>query len=410
MAENKFQFGFTVNSESALAKAEKLSGIFKGGNTCFWKDEFTLTPSDAPNEGFLFADLQQYQRSGHLGHAMVEFAPGKVLAFYPNCNAQDEDFFPGHSGDGWMEYRVTEDGGDTWSDPIIDPVSRGYYEDHNHERSLNCEKAICTDDGTIVAFYLDNDLTQEVVPGAKRVWGPHGYPKCAFSKDGGKSWYGLKDAFEVRGRIYDAIYHDGKIYVLILDNPEECGNGHVDEFQYMLFVSEDDGETFYKKSVIPFQSTMHSYYGTMAFMPDGKLIVYVYEELDERNLRYCISENGGVTWNLQRRAHFSKRLRNPQLTYCDGTWFMQGRTGNYDVGNTTTCEENGHFVLYSSKDCITWDDGCVLQMRGTGAGAYSENLTVHHPDGHLRVIVQASHAYRQHRTNVHMWYLDKNKT
>lgn len=407
MAEKEFQFGFAANSDNALSKATDVPAAYKESDTCFWREHFRLTPDGTPNDGIMFADLEPSQRSSHVGHGMVEFAPGKVLAFYPNCYGDDADFFPGHSGDGWMEYRITEDGGDTWSDPIVDPNSKNYYEETNHTRSLMCEKVICTDDGTIVAFYLVCDLEQEVVPGAKRVWEPFYYPKCAFSKDGGKTWYGLKDAIEERGRIYDVVYHDGKIYVLHLNNPEECGNAHKDEFQYKLYVSDDNGETFYEKSVLPFQSTIHSYYGTMAFMPDGKLIVYVYEELDERNLRYMISDDCGATWSLQRRAHFAKRLRNPQLVYCDGMWFMQGRTGNYDIGYSTTCEENGHFVLYSSKDCINWDDGCILQTRGTGAGAYSNNVVVHHPDGHNRIIIQASHAYRDHRTNVYMWFLDR---
>lgn len=46
-----------------------------------------------------------------MGHALVEYAPGCILAFYPNCS----DANGGHTGDGWMEYKRSEDGGRTWS-------------------------------------------------------------------------------------------------------------------------------------------------------------------------------------------------------------------------------------------------------------------------------------------------------
>lgn len=38
--------------------------------------EFKITPPNPPNDGILFADLEAQGRSGHMGHALVEYASG----------------------------------------------------------------------------------------------------------------------------------------------------------------------------------------------------------------------------------------------------------------------------------------------------------------------------------------------
>ena len=70
--------------------------------------DYDITPSPLPNDGLMFADLVAKGRSGHLGHALVEYAPGCVLAFYSNCSGVRND---GHNGFGWMEYRRSLDAG-----------------------------------------------------------------------------------------------------------------------------------------------------------------------------------------------------------------------------------------------------------------------------------------------------------
>lgn len=69
-----------------------------------WQDHFELTPKNLPNDGILFVNHASQGRGGHLGHALVEYAPGKILAFYANCSAVDSQW-KGHSADGWMEYK-----------------------------------------------------------------------------------------------------------------------------------------------------------------------------------------------------------------------------------------------------------------------------------------------------------------
>ena len=355
--------------------------------------EFRLTPPNPPNDGIMFADLEKLGRSGHLGHALVEYAPGKVLAFYPSCSAEDPRW-KGHSGFGWMEYKRSLDGGETWSGPIVEPHSKALF-DEGIGRTHMCEKAIVTDSGRIYLYYLTCDMK---VNG--HIWEPYYEPYYAFSDDGGETWSEKRIVTYRPGRIYDVIYKDGVIYVLFFANPELPGIAHVTEHELQLLVSTDGGETYDLRSVMPFQSMKYSFYGTMEFMPDGRLIVYTYDENDEFNLKYCVSSDNGCTWPVNnRRAFFEKCIRNPQLKYYKGKYFLHGRSGGRGPNPA-------HFILYTSDDGMNWDSGSYLRMRSAGTGAYSNNLIVHAPDGRERLMIQTSHAYFENRTNVIMFWID----
>ena len=105
--------------------------------------DYDITPSPLPNDGLMFADLVAKGRSGHLGHALVEYAPGCVLAFYSNCSGVRND---GHNGFGWMEYRRSLDAGQTWDDPRPLPFSVDTFLDGLY--TVSCEKAACAPDGS----------------------------------------------------------------------------------------------------------------------------------------------------------------------------------------------------------------------------------------------------------------------
>ena len=357
-----------------------------------WMKDYILTPGDPPNEGILFVNHEPQGRSGHMGHALVEYAPGKALAFYPNCSAEDEHW-KGHSGYGWMEYKRTEDAGRTWSEPIIEPNSKALFDAHIG-RSQMCEKAICADDGSIILFYLTCDMVTN-----GHIWEPYFEPYYAVSRDEGKSWSAPKVFVNEPGRVYDAVKKDGVIYVLFLANEEKPRIAHLEEHEYRLYVSTDNGETFTLRSVLPWDSTINCLYGTMAFLNDGRLIVYIYDEKDEHNPKYLLSADEGRTWSINRRAFFEKKIRNPQLVYFAGRWFMHGRSGSFGEGA-------GKFVLYSSMDAINWDEGVYLRTQCVGAGGYSNNLILHDPNGSDRLLIQTSHAYYQNRTNTIMWWID----
>ena len=106
--------------------------------------DYDITPSPLPNDGLMFADLVAKGRSGHLGHALVEYAPGCVLAFYSNCSGVRND---GHNGFGWMEYRRSLDAGQTWDDPRPLPFSVDTFLDGLY--TVSCEKAACSACGTL---------------------------------------------------------------------------------------------------------------------------------------------------------------------------------------------------------------------------------------------------------------------
>ena len=87
------------------------------------------------------------------------------------------------------------------------------------------------------------------------------------------------------------------------------------------------------------------------------------------------------------------------VAFKDG-FVLHGRSGNKGEG------EN-QFVLYTSRDGVRWDAGRYLCMAEAGRGAYSNNLLVSGPDAAApkRLLIQASHAYEAHMTNVLHWWL-----
>ncbi len=354
---------------------------------------FAIEPPNPPNDGILFVNHAKAGRSGHLGHALVEVEPGHILAFYPNCS----DANNGHTGDGWMEARRSIDGGRTWSEPQPLVYSKQVYES-GKGRSVMCEKALRCADGTLVLFNLECGNTAE--HGFR--WLPLDVPTRLLSTDGGETWSGAAPVGDEPGRIWDALYHEDVIYALELANDSRVHwYGNLPEHHYSLYVSEDYGRTFVQRSVLPFDF-MKRGYGALATLPDGGLIAYVYSEDDETHLEFAISRDGGQTWGTVGRTFFAKQIRNPQIAAFRDGYVLHGRSGSHGDDGV-----RGHFVLYTSSDGIQWDDGRYLQLRTAGAGAYSNNLLVRDPSGEMppRLLIQASHAYAQSRTNIHHWWL-----
>ena len=354
-----------------------------------------IAPPNPPNDGILFVDHSQQGRSGHLGHALVETAPGRVLAFHSNVSGEING---GHNGDGWMEVRRSEDGGRTWSDSIPLEYSKQVH-DAGEQRSVMCEKAVCTREGTVVLLNLECGN----VPEKKCTWQPLYVPTVLRSSDGGNTWSEPLPMGDEPGRIWDALVKDGEILVLELCNDhKDKWHATLPEHHYALYVSDDDGRTFARRSVLPFHYDGRGY-GTMAFLHDGSLIADVYNIHDEQHLDYAISPDNGRTWSDVQTARMEKRIRNPQMAPFKDGFVLHGRSGHVQGPEA----ERGHLVLYTSRDGIRWDGGQYLQMRTARHGAYSNNLWVHDPDDSSsgRLLIQASHAYDHHRTNIHHWWL-----
>lgn len=348
---------------------------------------YRLDPENPPNDGILFVDHSRAGRSGHLGHALVEYAPGKILAFYPNCSDDNK----GHSAVGWTEYKRSEDGGKTWGDPEILAYTKTLLAS---KLSAFAEKAVLTDQGDIVVFFLVCDISTDTI------WSHFQKPTYVISSDQGRTWSEPVEVGDKRGRVYDARYYDGEIFALNFANDNDINFlGNKQEHVYELYVSRDGGRTFAKRSVLPFD-TMGRSYGTIGMLDSGELVAYIYNRNAERKSDYVLSDDGGRTWSEPKTAHFAKKIRNPQLVSMEGCYFLHGRSGSLG-------EEKGHMVLYSSRDGLSWDEGVYLRKREAGLGAYSNSIVVgsKDPDVPNRLLIQASHAYELNKTNVLHWWL-----
>ncbi|MCQ2770712.1 MAG: glycoside hydrolase [Clostridia bacterium] len=348
------------------------------------------TYSVTPDGGELFFDHSINQRSGHLGHAMVEYKPGKILDFFPNCSGQG---WNGHNGNGWMEFRRSEDAGKTWSEPEPFPYSKTLY-DLNLGITSMCEKTVITNSGKVIIFNVICDLIDNNGCG----WEPFGIPTYVSTLDGGKSWSSAKRVGTRRGRIYDACYKDGTIYVLMVQGASANKGFHC---EYHLFCSVDDGETFEERSALPFISHFDAncFYGALVWLKDGRLAAYAYyDQDDEFNIPYTISCDNGKTWEMPKKTYFAKRIRNMQIASLNGTYFCAGRSGSHG-----TKEEQQHNIVYCSKDGINWDEGYYLKMSSGGVGAYSNFLLVKGAEKPY-LLYQASWAYEGSKTNIYHWY------
>ncbi|MCD2184777.1 sialidase family protein [Rhizobium sp. GN54] len=356
---------------------------------------FATTPQ--PLELNVFVDHEKNGRSGHLGHAAFQRQDGEIFAFYPSCSSDDPGRHgtSGHSAAGWMEYKRSSDGGQSWSEPEPLAYSQQNYLDKSGS-AIFTEKGIVTDNGTIVLFHLISDISVDAL------WEPYLVPTSTRSTDDGLTWSDPVEIGAEKGRVYGACYLDGVIYALKFRNDavvDFCGT--TDEHIYTLYASHDDGATFTEVSDLPF-NTLGRGYGTLCALNDGRLIAYVYHKRDEEYLDYCISSDKGLSWSAPQKSRFAKRIRNPQMIAFKGGYFLHGRSGSYGP-----VEGKGHFVLYYSTDGVNWDEGRYLAMRTHGQGAYSNSIVVTVPGtGAQRLRIQASHAYSNDSTNICEWFVE----
>lgn len=192
-------------------------------STTIKRENYTVVVS----EPVLYVDNQARKRSGHMTHALAEFAPNKLIDFNSNCSAVK---YGGHSTFGWVEYRISEDGGETFSEVFELPYSKEALYDGIYVISV--EKAVACDDGRIVAICLRND--------ADELCQPWDTPMYVTSFDGGKTWTKEKELCSYKGRVYDACYHKGVIYVLEFCN-DGTGDfcGEKEEHVYRIFTSHN---------------------------------------------------------------------------------------------------------------------------------------------------------------------------
>ncbi|MFW5923188.1 MAG: sialidase family protein [Planctomycetota bacterium] len=355
---------------------------------------YRVTPDDIPNNGILFVDHEKDGRSGHGGNCLTECTNGDIVAFYSNVSGE---LHGGHGTCGWSEYRRSTDGGETWSEPVTLDYSRRVYEGDEVGSALVFATTTAPD-GTLVAFV--SHFARE------GLWVKQSPPAVLRSHDHGHTWSEPSpldpDAtVEEVSLTFDAVFvRDGKIYIVYMP-----GSANYCPGPYALYVSEDNGETFERRSELPFHA--ENYYVTGGVLDSGEIIVYSYpyradDEINEHDIPYVTSTDDGRTWSEVRTTHFARRIRNPQLSEKIGDlYFIHGRSGSKG-------DNPNNFVLYASEDGINWDDGIILKKRTPGGDCYSANTVVgqYTPSCAKRLLIQSSVSYDGSRVNECHWWVE----
>lgn len=357
---------------------------------------FRVVPADTPNKGIRFVDHQTHGRSGHGGNCLTECHNGDIVSFYSNVSGE---ILQGHGIAGWSEYRISEDAGETWSEPAILDYSMRAWEGDEVYSALVFALATAPD-GTLIAFVCRF--------GAEN-WVKKMSPVCLLSHDNGRTWGEprLLDPSATVDQVsftFDAVFtHDDQVFAAFMGGTDAYCNG-----PYSLYVSADSGESFERRSVLPFDH--ENYYVTAGVLDSGDIIVYSYPyranaPIEEHNIPYVTSADQGRTWSEVKTAHFARAIRNPQLSRKIGNlYFLQGRSGSVSP-------DPKNLVLYSSRDGIHWDGGTVLHRKEMGgADAYSANEVVgkYDPSVPNRLLIQSSIVYEDgnYRVNEHHWWVE----
>ncbi len=315
----------------------------------------------------IYMDNQARKRSGHMTHAMAEFAPGCMINFNANSSAERCE---GHSVYGWVEYRISRDAGRTYEELQTLPYSWECF--LNGTCTISVEKAVACDDGSIVAICLRNSNLSEV--GCE----PWYTPTWIKSTDEGKTWSEPKELSPYPGRPYAALYRDGVIYMLhkcgeyfCKENPEDV---------YRLYASYDNGETFEEVSALPIDPCKRGY-GALLFDGDG-LHAYAYNSGCETEMDHAVSGDNGKTWTLVKPCYLAKGIRNPQVALIDGVYVVHGRSA----------DARG-FAIYTSEDGYDWDEGIYFNYWDHPIGQYySNNINLKDEQGNF-LLIQYSESY-----------------
>jgi BNR/Asp-box repeat len=312
-------------------------------------------------------------RCSHGGPVCMEYASGTLLAFYANTSS--------HNVDGWSEYAISKDRGRTWDKYHPLPYSYAAYQ-KDPNRPVWVEEGLVTEKGIAVLF-----LTQ--FGDGRRVGN-----SIARSSDHGDTWgEPVPMASEPVGYPAAVAVADASNYVLMdgLDG------------DHSLYVSTDDGQTWSKRSTLTLQKD--AWYGAMCFMEDGRLLAGAYVSNDESHFYYCISEDEGRTWGDQQRAYLDKKVRDPELAYLDGKYYLHGRSGQSGNGR-------GRFVLYQSNDGIRWNNGVIISGDTGHPDGYSHNCIINQYDNGAsrELMVLYSICYSPPRTSEYVFFIKPDKS
>ena len=346
-------------STAALLKGKKMTTIFNGA-----------AGSLHISEPEVFVDNRTRKRSGHMTHALAEFEPGKIIAFNSNCSAYR---CSGHSAFGWVDYRYSNDYGQSWSEFHTLPYAQEEF--FNGTYTVSVEKAVVCN-GIITIFALRNSQYSAIC------CEPWATTMVLRSHNGGKTWSAPSELCPFPGRVYDAVVRDGVIYVLMFCNSNHVGTKPDD--LYRLYCSYDCGETFRQESVVDIGTIGHSY-GALQFLPDGKLAAYTNNIHNGYLLSESVSSDLGKSWKRLPDVRLSEGIRNVQISALGGSFVIHGRAyrdAPFGKGQ----------VIYTSKDGLNWDDGILLEPEKISC-YYSNFLNFQTPSGEEKLLLQYSDLY-----------------
>ena len=307
-------------------------------------------------------------RNSHGGPVCMQYADGRIVAFH--SNASD------HNLDGWSEYAVSDDGARSWQRYNKFPYSYDQYL-RDPEHPVWVEEGLVTEQGTAVLFLthflLDNSRTGSGI---------------MISRDHGSSW---TEYAPIDGDFTGypcAVAVDGPTNYVLFDS----NAGH-----HVLYVSTDDGQTWTRRSTLALDRD--KWYGAMCIMEDGRLLAGAYTHRDEYHFYYTISGDQGETWSPQGRAYVDQKIRDPELAYLGGKYYLHGRSGSVGEGR-------GRFVLYQSDDGINWSDGIIVSSDARHLDGYSHNCLVDRQTGAPKeLMVQYSIIYDGRDTNTYGFFI-----
>ena len=312
-------------------------------------------------------------RNSHGGPVCMEYANGTIVAFH--TNASD------HNLDGWSEYAVSKDHGKTWDKYNKFQYSYATYQ-RDPKRPAWVEEGLVTQDGTAVLF-VTHFVTHF------KIGGPRIKSGIMRSYDHGSTWTDFEpmDGSFVGYPAAVAVEGDAN-YVLF----DAVSGPHV------LYASRDNGRSWRKISALPLDDDL--WYGALCVMRDGSLLAGAYDSQDEDHFYYCISQDKGRSWSEQKRSPVDKKVRDPELAYIGGRYYLHGRSGSYGEGTD-------RFVLYQSSDGMNWGSGIIISSDANNGDGYSHNCIINQYDDDVpnELMVEYSIRYAGADTNEHVFFI-----